>query len=822
MVRGGVLRILLVSIFFAESLCSIAELEEGNKWTIYDTGPPPLHSSLNLKDDQFLPQLEYEDPELHISAKLSVLRLAPGFTSTKTLLLDDGSSENTVSYILSLPKDEVLVSLVHKPTNPKVLTKLFENQEKNIPGARHVYNITLRHQFEGSVGTSGYQLTVITDKTEYKASGMYYIAGIQAFSIAGETPFRSVTGLQADPIVLEHADLVTKFSNEGQVPLRITYQPVGPDVTPKPPSLLEVMQNAQIFVKGELTDMPSTLVNFGNSCNPLGIVEVTKERSDPFRGKKCGIVFDKTSKSIFVKIEPERSGTAVISIRLSKIEMGGDVFDTEIRIIVRKSDMPRPVILIPPGTDVTFDNSGSESFVVEMYNTIPPIQKLGATEYLIDLPGGRYAKADFARSKLVEPVQLVTFVILPPGSEDPKLQDFISAALNPKKKEVATPEPKSEVQAIINLSGKGGNKSSGSGQMSGRKFFEQRGIEDLVRNDPDQDEMYDGKQDEEGEEPSSIDDLISEMEERQIARGVNMLDPTAKQANAHTSNVLVKFPQRQSFVVARNALNNPLNTRFAPSTPAIVRKVDYDNTKHNVLVVLNAKGYSTKTFTEHKSQQVGTAVSKEVWDLTKGNVKKAKLVGLENAGSGVTAKYHVLAPQEKTSVTADLMKRKEQMGKSISKQVLLEETRVEVKEVMTLTKPSVANVNGVAPGTSISGVNGGLVAAIVILVAIVSLPGIAFLYGYVVIRRSRDSESSGFESSDTTPPERSNDESVEVNPPTVGESSGDLTATSAPTVKDNFGRVDEESYASYKMEKEMYKEGYFGDHVPPDRKPMSE
>ncbi|PXF40167.1 hypothetical protein BWQ96_10135 [Gracilariopsis chorda] len=723
-----------------------------------------------------------------------------GFSTSQktntTILLIDGAAENQITYILRLRKYEAITAIIHIPTDPTILTSTSESRSQISHPSRNAFNLTLFHQFDAHVGVVTFNLLVFTNFTKYHAAGTYTVAGIVAYASQNISTLAIASGINSPGISFKSPLSLANLTAQSTVRLKLSYQPVGPDITSNPPSLLQLFSTARIHTTNLMRAANSTLINYAHSCN---ITSTTSNATSllPESAVHCGIAYNSSDQTLALTLLPERNGAAVVNIAFPDLQVHGDVFETDITLSVNISKRATPIALVQPNTTLTLDYFGSELLYVYMYNVIQPDQRFNATDYVIDLDNGRYARIDFELSTFEQPLQRIAFVVVPPGQEYPAIQKQILNALKDLKGSAQdvveqSPTPLFTAEPEM-LPGVRSGDFSRDTNLSSLSYDEHLDPTLPISADfyalENSQAVLDG--------PYVTEDLrmphIRSLYDQEARR-----DPTK---GFYVSHVHVLIPPSSSLETAKSILDTPLLTIFAPNRTAIIGSITITENYRNVLVSFWLANYSISTFSEHKSRQIASSLSKAIATMTEVQVKSGNLTHLKANVTGVEATFDVRVSTDAKKIVANLFKNKTHHEQEIAADVYLHVSRLKITRTM-LHDPSSASESdllGDSHGnSSLSGLTTAIVAAIAILAFVALLPVFVMCIGFLTVEHNHPDEGS----SETG---RNNAGS----PPDADVS----TASSAPgpgaIVRDKFGRGNEEDYESFKLNQEMRQRGYF-------------
>lgn len=697
----------------------------------------------------------------------------------KTILLNDGTAENQIAFFLSLPISEKIKSTTHIPTDRTIITGLIHKSHHVLHRTQNLYNISLTHEFDGNVGTVGFDFVIFTNANNYRVAGNYTVAGIVTFIPSNFSLTSVASGINSPGLSFDTPDAMRNYAENSPLKLKVVYQPVGLDITDSPPSLVDVFSSAKINVRGGTLGFNSTLLQFGNSCNLTRAADSTV--SNYKLSYQCGIAFNNSDQTLILQPMLETSGTAIIDLTFPDLEVRGEIFETEIRLSVKKGRPPTPLVLVKPNTSFLFDYFGSEIIYMEMQNVIRPNQETNATNLFIDLPMNRYAEMDLSKSIIRQPVQTIAFVVVPPGQEDKGILARIHSAL-------------------MALHGSAHSKNASSVAVTA-----QSRIAKMKRTDNGflpvkipfgfRLDLRASTHMKNSTENTSLSDSRSRLNEtkNQGKEDVERLRGLTNESGYYTSNIHVAFPGVESLQTAKNVFNSSLSTAFAGRQTAVLRSYQIENKFKNIYVSVWLVNYSIPTFSEHKSRQLSMLLSDAVTDIAKEEVLSGNLTGLTTNVSGIEATYRLTTSNNSAIIASKANKNKADIEQKVATRAHLSTNRLRITRIQAKKSPPSPTSAGASRSRGdFKGVSGALVAAIVILCLIALLPVVVLCVGYILIAKHRGQEQSSAtqeQSSATstagaiaTP--REND-AVESEPPSDGMSIGMYIA------RDQLGRLNE-------------------------------
>lgn len=726
---------------------------------------------------------------------------AYGFSTTQTvnntILLVDGAADAQITYILRLRKYEAITAIIHIPTDPTILTSTSETRVQIPHPSRNAFNLTLFHQFDAHVGVVSYNLLVFTNVTKYHAAGTYTVAGIVAYASQNISTLAIASGINSPGLSFKAPLSLANLSAQSTVRLKLSYQPVGPDVTSNPPSLLQLFSTARVHTTDLMRAANSTLINFAHSCNITGAMSnATSSLHESVM--HCGIAYNNSDQTLALTLFPERNGTAVVNLAFPDLQLRGDIFETDITLSVNISQRPAPVVLVQPNTTLTLDYFGSELLYFYMYNVIQPDQPFNAIDYVLDLENGRYARINFALSSFEQPLQRIAFIVVPPGQEDPLIQRHILNALHRLKSSVQdvaeqSPSPVFTAEPEMPLSVRSDLFAHETDNLSSLSYDEQLDPTLPIRAD-----FYALENSQALLERSYVHEDLRMPHIRSLySRRAGQDTPIG----FYVSHIHVLIPPSSSFETAKNIPANPLLTIFAPNRTAAIGSMTMTDNYRNILVSFWLANYSIATFSEHKSRQIASALSKTIATMTEAQIKSGNLTQLKANISGVEATYDVRVSTDAKKIASNVFRNKSHVEQQTAADVHLHVSRMKITRTMVYDPSSPSQSDLLVDGhgnTSLSGLTTAVVAAVAILAVLALLPVFVMCVGYLTV---------GDNQLDEVPSETGGNNAG--SPPDADANA--ITPTTGPGAieRDKFGRGNEEDYESFKVNQDMRQRGYY-------------
>lgn len=639
----------------------------------------------------------------------------------RTIALVDGSASDTVSYLLRLPRDEFITSLSHVPNDTSIITESNTAQTTHTADGWRVENITLTHQFEGIVGTAKFTITAITNKGRTSmATGRYYITGITGISKSANGTKFFVTGVAAPEITYESPNDVTLQSKEGIMAVKIRYQAPGPDVSKTPPSIADIMKKTEVHVTGRSLSSKSKLLNT-DKCKTVTAAHKTANGKYVFADKSCFVAFDSSTGNLLVRLNPAEAGYATVTLTTPALDPSGESAEATIRISVKEPPKIHPVLFMNTKQTIKLDYFGKEIFTLVMSKTLKPDQPNNATDYVIDLPGNRYARADFKLSRITNNLQFITFETRPSGTEDAAVMKNLKNVLENARKQ-ATLAAMESPEATPTASPEETHDGVILGHPSERYNSDprHRSVWDVRLN------LGFGLR-----FPSK---LLSSPESTPM---VSPEEPSSSEVSGpYTSNVHVMIPPIKSFQSAENPRKKKLVTEFAPDTLAELSKQKKDPAKTYLSISLVLYNYSMDSFSEHKSQQLGKTLAGIVSEKSEAKTD-SELVHKKQRNSDMIVTYRIFTATKSAQIARNMTKVDQGVATKIEKKAMLRTGSVAVYDAIVIPGFGDPNYNGAGgSGNSLTGSTLGLViAAIVALSLIILIPCFVFCFGFFVTRR---------------------------------------------------------------------------------------
>lgn len=529
-------------------------------------------------------------------------------------------------------------------------------------------------------------------------------------------------------------------------------------------TIAELMTGTRVFVGGETLGSASDIVKSDNdACKWLTPAHLRSSGDHDYRPRhewddeandsgndqyifdkdKCGVGFDVEDGAILVKVEPYKSGYASISLVAPGLQVNGEVAEMSIHIQVKAPSQVEPLVIIDGDLSVIFDYYGREVFSLHMKNTLAPPQMANATDYIVDLPDGRYARADFDQSQFRGDVQKITFVTVQPGEMNQSVLNSLQLPALPYEnhQEMTTSNATTTRSSQLNPS-----SSKAMNRLNVRS--------DLTKDDGDNKgsvgdgyakNSYSNK-----EEPSPYPTQNSEAMPMSSplssdASGATMMpEATAEpKQELHFSHVYVKIPPNEMYQIALTSSGGYIITEFAGKRLAKPGKVHKSASRTYLRVSVVLYDYSEKNLSAHKADQIGRAVADMVRNGS-GTPTKAELSDLRTRKSSIIATYDVEASHNGSGIATALTVQHSDTASTIEQDSMLRPGSVGLFDARVLPKLTSENLHGSGyeKNTVSGGASSALVAAIIGLSVILALPLLVLLFGCIVYRRHRDRDRS--------------------------------------------------------------------------------
>lgn len=736
----------------------------------------------------------------------------------KTILLMDGEASETTSYQLVLKGKDRLREIFHVTNDTTILTGHSHHVQELRQGPPAAYNITLNHEFSMNVGPVSYVVRLRTLNHRYILSGTFYVAGIVVKATRNGSE-EKVSGMASGGLHFESPTNVSLNSSIGQLPLSVEYQSPGADISQKPVPLKEVLSTATLSLQFSEWGSDVRLMNYEpNTCQGVQPVVRNSAGFFMFSDTSCGVGFDYANQLLVLNMNRETWGTIVLTITSPTIRVKEEVFETTLKIYVARPQTPLPVVAAPPERRILLDFYGSELFGLSMYNTIVPSQEENATLYIVELPYDRYAQVDFKHSVIARPIQHIVFRSVPPGRENPKLLKLLmrgrletpipSLPFTDDPTELGTTLPSPDSDGF-------GKVENLVRPLFGYEDFERNSSRDMENNINSAANTSDLQMGLETVEVANwrvqadVDTPESESMAPEIFDGGSTLP-----LKSFRLRVFLIIPPREYVVVAIDSDDIGIQTAFAPPDLAKIGVADWDFAE-KVVITITLDGYSTQNFSDHKSRQIRESIASRAQSryLQSGITGEVALVNLKNSDSFLEATYG-LEVSGNASEIARVMNMNKELAEGIASDARLDQNKIKsLVARSSFSKDVPGNLGNGHLATSLPAPLGGaLVAAVVILSGIVAIPFLAVCYGILVTRRNQVGSHGSDPDTDDSLSAIRNSSIPNFSP--VNASSPEVESSETFVEEDTHGRAEQKgNLKSFKMQKELFQRGYFGDNL---------
>lgn len=602
----------------------------------------------------------------------------------KTVLLNDGEAGARANYIFILSPNEMLTNITLVSNDTNIITESSTKQRGLADHTGLIYNITTEFAFSEGLGPADFTLTVSTNTSTYIANGYFHVAGITAMVMSDKGASHLVSGIGSTGLHIESTNYTTSQlgltaasnTSRGQQIVPLSFYPATPDSNQ---TLSDLVEGAKFDVKNAIIGKKSELIEFDAAqCNPIQAVTKRPDGSYTFSNAKCGLGYDKEMQAIVIDFKSNREGKAILYIDVPRLAADGESFETLININVGVRTGQTPVLVMLEDREFFFDYYGTETYTMEMYNTLSPPQHENATQYLMDLPNGRYATMAYDESALVNPVQTVQFFVPAVGSERPHILRLLARAMQ------NTTGPDAWETKVIDIN-------------AGSLF-------------------------EEGAAKAWMGKEIS-----------------IRESSIHESHAYVLIPPAEGLTRAVNTPDHKVFAKFGPSTLAIVQEPREPNAVEDqnlITMKIALEGYAIGNFSEYKSQQISTSVAEHIFNVTDGTVATLRLSALD-AESPRTLKltYTGILPSKNTSVVRSSLGAGNYKEK-LSREILLNAARVQSSVDFSGPRTTHSSLTSEDSKDSIAAKSAALFGGAIALIALmVAIPLTAACFGLVAVRR---------------------------------------------------------------------------------------
>lgn len=661
--------------------------------------------------------------------------------SVRTILFVDGYAYDQQIYYLKLPPGEHVQATKTSSNNSDILTS---SSASFISHPTHMYtieNITLTNQFEGTVGVVTFTLEVQTNLNRtFNASGTYFVTGL--VGTQGSPKNRSlVTGVSAPSVTFENPDDVIESLLDGDVEIYLDYQPPGPDVygqtgldsqpptttspmdrTPpnQPPSntfemdpLDAALSGTGVQVQGDTLGSSSQLVQWDPlKCHTLSFAKLIKPGSHYISNPFCGIAYDPVLRKLLIRLRPGESGRATVVLTLPTVPGSAESLETTIRVYVKPPPPGPPELLLESDANIRFDFYGNEVFTLLLNKTRIPFQPENASDYILDLPDGRYARADLSKSDLNSTRQVVTFITVPMELEDPAIVGKLRGNLIPEEIPELDATPTMYMDSDSHIS-----KRVMQGPKGSKRVAKLRTIWDgpmIAKQDNGTNLM-----DEILESPNPSDEELESVPERHYFSGVHVV-----------------FPSKTNYVTAKNVGNRKLQTGIAPEDLALLSTRVNEGSKSYVEVVMQLYGYAEHNFSEHKSQQIAGTIGKMVRNYTEDG-ESVELIKKQERFQSLLVTFRVFVEHDAREAARSCLLDERGFSTAVAREAMLPIKEVEVYDSRAMVGKGDPNYSG-AGGSATTGLSGAtvgiIVVASVVLTLVLAVPIAAIFFAHMATR----------------------------------------------------------------------------------------
>lgn len=721
--------IAVVTIAFAIT-CSFASSVPEVRLRTKARPPPTIQKETSARTDQ---SHNHNHPSLDLVGSQGPLR---------TILFVDGYAYDQLTYHLKLPRGEYIHTAQTSSNNSDILTSSSVSFLSHPTDSFTFENITVINQFEGTVGVVSFVVTIRTNlDRSFKASGIYFVTGL--VGTRGTNANRSVvTGISAPSVTFENPDDVIHSLPDRDVEIDLAYQPPGPDIEDdarRDPRSLETipsittmpsdqpssqpfemdpldaaLSGTGVEVQGETLGSPSHLVQWDPlNCRTLSFARLLASGNHYFSNPSCGVAYDPVLRRLLIRLQPGQSGRATVVLTLPTVPGSEESLETTVKVHVRPPPPVSPELILKKNSAFRFDYFGNEVFKLLMNKTRIPFQPENATDYILDLPNGRYARADFSKSTFNSTHQEVTFKTVPIGLEDPDTVQKLRDQLVPEETQEETPDAEA-TPAVYTKHDSSMIDGSLSNQNSERKSVRLRSV-------------WDG--------PLTVhqDDGIGILEV-----SPNPSDETMEAITEthYFSAVHVAFPSETGYRTAKNVDDHKLETEIAPEDLALVSNRVNEGSKSYVEIVMQLRGYAEQNFSEHKSQQIAHTIGKMIQNFTEDG-DSVELVRKQERFESLLVTFRVFVERDAREAAQAYLLNERAFAKDVAEEAFLPMNEVEVYDARAMLgkgDPKYSGAGG-SPATGLSGATVGIiVVASVVLTLVMVVPIAAICFAHFATR----------------------------------------------------------------------------------------
>lgn len=521
-------------------------------------------------------------------------------------------------------------------------------------------------------------------------------------------------------------------------------------------SLKDIMSETRVEVGGHIVGSDSNLIAWDPThCSTITEVRVNVDGSYNFENEACGIGFDKENGRLLIRVRPNQSGFANIVLTSPMLFVDGEISETSVHVVVQEAPHITPKLVLFEDKVLKLDYFGKEVFALQMRDTLAPPQAQNATDYIVDLPNGRYARASFHTSHLSSDVQDIIFETQRVGEEDMsiikklassmKLRPMLTETSNKLRFKISKEQGAATGLKLAAGSLRSWFFGSGEDQAIDHSFPEESPMDDIEEMEEPAEEPF--KEPAASTEPTDLDSDIS-----------------------YESHVFVQYSSSKPYEMAHNTDGRKLETEFAPATLAQATAAPLDTSREYVVVSLVLYKYAAHNFSEHKSSQLGRSIARQVeiasrvakhspepmrmtttnemtGSIREGNETEAKayLTRVQERPSSIVVTYRVaMLSQNGSQIATGLTIQENGIAEKIATDAMLPPGTIAVYDARMLPTLGENNYSGAGGGLpSLAGATAGVVIAAVIgLALIVTIPLIVLLFGFVASRRNTNSPAS--------------------------------------------------------------------------------
>lgn len=681
--------------------------------------------------------------------------------SIRTVLLNDGYATDTANILLELPKGDTL----HKVSCDNNNSAIVSNHAVTVNGCvvgkyglvtcsdyQHIeatyagnsnyntelyiyYNITVVHYFEEQVGIirSLFMASTVQKKKKTLSIMMtYFVTGIIGYQILPSGKEVVISGFETDPLTFNSPlDVVLATDRDHLLHIPIKYQAPGPDIVLsnsvtgfKSSSIAVILSTLVIQIGGRTLGSTCNIIHHEHeSCRTLTLANYHNGRYK-FQNDKCGIGYtlghsgNSYRMEILVKMNVFHYGHGSILLSSPIIVVNGENMETSIRINVKQAPPIRPFLLIERTYTFTVDYYGMEYFKMDVNNSLSPPQVANATDYLLDLPGTRYAWMDYSRCRFDMDVQTIAFISVKPGEED------------------------FDLLKVINIHKLYPNGNAGLALGSGQENGDMNGRQNPLRYVKKLWKKYETKL--KGIAPLILEEEFSDKEEKDDEEQADSsAEPSQEPIVLHESKLHVQVPPEKTYRVAGMKGNHILYTTVASKKLAIEKPQQLSYTQNHIRTSLVLYDYRFNNFSEHKSRQIARSLAGIIGRaMTPPQyIKDGDLTKLMQRSASIIATYDTEVVHNGSSISHGLTAQENDYRSVIERECMLRPGGVGVYDSQVLVAAGGGNLHGSGEDrANLAGSTVGLIiGAIVGICLILGIPLFVLLFGYF-LRRRRDAK----------------------------------------------------------------------------------